>query len=193
VLPELPLVGTRRERGDAAANRERVLCAARRLLSQHGPAAVSMDAVAAAAGVGKGTVFRRFGDRAGLMHALVDEYMREFQDAFISGPPPLGPGALPSDRLQAFAVSLVELQREHLAIALAAELAPENAPTGAYGALHLHARSLISAIDPAINAEVAASMLLGAISPAVLHRLQASAAEIEATVVRLLDRLAPDP
>jgi len=49
---------------------------------------MTMDAVASAAGVGKGTVFRRFGDRAGLTVALLDDYMLEFQDAFLSGPPP---------------------------------------------------------------------------------------------------------
>ena len=32
-----------------------------------------MDDVAAAAGVGKGTLFRRFGSRAGLMMVLLDE------------------------------------------------------------------------------------------------------------------------
>ena len=92
-LPSLPLLGESRERRDAAENRQRILAAARRLLEAEGAEALSMDAVAAAAKVGKGTVFRRFGDRAGLTQALIDEYMRDFQDAFMSGPPPLGPGA----------------------------------------------------------------------------------------------------
>jgi AcrR family transcriptional regulator len=54
-----------------------------------------MDAVAAEAGVGKGTLFRRFGDRAGLAVALLDERERDLQAAVLSGPPPLGPGAPP--------------------------------------------------------------------------------------------------
>src|ERR1700726_2677170 len=67
----------------------------------------SMQAVATAAGVGKGTVFHRFGDRDGLTQALLDDYMRDFQDAFLHGPPPLGPGAPPDERLAAFVVELV--------------------------------------------------------------------------------------
>ena len=52
-----------------------------------------MEAVACEAGVGKGTLFRRFGDRASLFHALIDDRERDFQEAFIRGPAPLGPGA----------------------------------------------------------------------------------------------------
>jgi AcrR family transcriptional regulator len=167
---ELPMFTARPERGDAAANRVRILAAARELLAEHGPDGVSMDAVAVAAGVGKGTVFRRFGDRAGLMEELVDAYMRGFQDAFLTGPPPLGPGGDPGERLEAFFVELVRLQREHLPLALAADT------TGAardrvFGTLLLHARTLVSAVDPTLDADVTAAMLLGAIAPAVLSRL----------------------
>ena len=61
-----------------------------------------MDDIAAAAGVGKGTVFRRFGSRAGLMMVLLDEDERASQQAFLFGPPPLGPAAPPLERLLAF-------------------------------------------------------------------------------------------
>lgn len=96
---KLPLAGAPRERADAAANRVRILQAARRVLAERGAAGTSIDAVASEAGVGKGTVFRRFGDRSGLFQALSDEHLRVFQDAFIAGPPPLGPGASPGERL----------------------------------------------------------------------------------------------
>ncbi|MDR0359848.1 MAG: TetR/AcrR family transcriptional regulator, partial [bacterium] len=69
----------RGERADAARNRQRILDSARRLVAQ-GAASVSIDDVAAAAGVGKGTVFRRFGDRAGLFVALLGEVERDLQD-----------------------------------------------------------------------------------------------------------------
>src|SRR5215218_3236990 len=91
----LPMAGERRERADATANRHRILCAAQRLLAEHGVEALTMQAVATEAGVGKGTVFHRFGDRDGLTGALIDEYMRAFQDDFLRGAPPLGPGAPP--------------------------------------------------------------------------------------------------
>src|SRR6187431_410062 len=99
----LPILGQPpRERSDAARNRDAVLCAARRLIDDRGVDALTMDAVAEAAGVGKGTVFRRFGNRAGLMARLLDESEAAWQGAVISGPPPLGPGAPARERLLAF-------------------------------------------------------------------------------------------
>ena len=90
----LPLLGEERpERADAAANREKVLAAAEKLFASCDPSTVSMDAVAAEAGVGKGTLFRRFGDRAGLARAVLSRHEIDFQDAIIRGAPPLGPGA----------------------------------------------------------------------------------------------------
>jgi AcrR family transcriptional regulator len=59
-------------RVDAERNHRVIVEAAGDLLCQHGPK-VSMDAIASAAGVGKGTLFRRFGDRDGLVRAVVDE------------------------------------------------------------------------------------------------------------------------
>src|SRR5919106_4825012 len=96
----LPVAGRpRRERADAARNRERVLAAARRLFAERGVANVTMEQIARAAGVGKGTVFHRFGDRAGLALALLDDGERELQEAVLHGRPPLGPGAPARERL----------------------------------------------------------------------------------------------
>jgi AcrR family transcriptional regulator len=58
------------ERVDAAANRRRVLEAATRLFAERGVSAVTTDEVAQAAGVGKGTLFRRFPTRADLCLAV---------------------------------------------------------------------------------------------------------------------------
>jgi AcrR family transcriptional regulator len=131
-----------------------------------------MDAVAADAGVGKGTIFRRFGNRAGLTHALLDDYMRSFQDAVISGPPPLGPGAPAAERLEAFCLELVSTQQDHIELALAAEALPGRSPAGAYGLLLLHVRNLVGELKPALDADVVASLILGALAPPVLHRLR---------------------
>ena len=101
IQEEVPL------RADAARNRDKVLAAAERLFREHGPDCVSMDAVAAEAGVGKGTLFRGFGDRAGLVLALLTEQERRLQEDVIRGPAPLGPGAPPRrapDRLRRAAV-----------------------------------------------------------------------------------------
>jgi AcrR family transcriptional regulator len=102
-----------RERADARRNRERILCAAARLVDERGIDGVSMDDVAAEAGVGKGTLYRRFGDRWSLLRALIEEPERAFQDAVIRGEPPLGPGAPPVERLHAFGAGLLQLLEMH--------------------------------------------------------------------------------
>jgi len=101
IQPDVPF-GPPHERSDAARNRERLLCAARELVDEFGVEALTMDALACKAQVGKGTVFRRFGSRAGLMMTLLSDSESEFQRGFMFGPPPLGPGAPPSERLMAY-------------------------------------------------------------------------------------------
>src|SRR3954470_2803835 len=110
------------ERADAARNRRRILAAAARLIEERGVEHVSMDAIAADAGVGKGTLFRRFGDRSGLVMALLDERTRAFQDRLIRGEPPLGPGAPAVDRIVAFGRGMLGLLEQHGEMLMAAEL-----------------------------------------------------------------------
>ena len=102
------------ERGDAARNRGLLLEAARTLIADRGAEAVTMDEVATAAGVGKGTLFRRFGSRAGLMIVLLDEDEKAEQAAFMFGPPPLGPGAPPLTRLIAYGRERLRFVSTHL-------------------------------------------------------------------------------
>ncbi|MCQ1986105.1 TetR/AcrR family transcriptional regulator [Arthrobacter sp. zg-Y844] len=89
-------------RVDAARNHHRLLEAALELVAAGGADALTMDDLAERAHVGKGTVFRRFGSRAGLMQALLDHAEQGFRTAYLFGPPPLGPGVPPRDRLLAF-------------------------------------------------------------------------------------------
>src|SRR5215217_9140230 len=111
---ELPVLDAEpRPRADAQRNRQKVLSAAKELFRRHGVENVSMDAIAAEAGVGKGTLFRRFGDRAGLAQALLQEHTRELQEAIIRGPAPLGPGAPPQERLKAMARAQLDLLTDH--------------------------------------------------------------------------------
>jgi AcrR family transcriptional regulator len=110
----LPLADSpARERSDAARNREALLRAAQELVDSCGVEGVTMEAVAARAGVGKGTVFRRFDSREGLMASLLNRSETVWQAQVISGPPPLGPGAPPLDRLLAFGHSRMELNLQH--------------------------------------------------------------------------------
>ncbi|WUX04062.1 TetR family transcriptional regulator (plasmid) [Streptomyces sp. NBC_01450] len=62
----------RKERADAARSRGATLGAAR-LFDEHSADGAATDQVAAAAGVGRGTLFRRFGDRSGLATALLTD------------------------------------------------------------------------------------------------------------------------
>lgn len=133
------------ERGDAARNRALLLAAARRLIADRGADAVTMDDVASEAGVGKGTLFRRFGSRAGLMLVLLDEDETVQQNAFMFGPPPLGPGAAPVDRLLAYGRERLRFVWEHRALLSDAGRDPQtrfNAPA----MLHrTHVRMLLEA------------------------------------------------
>ncbi len=131
------------ERGDAARNRELLLDAARRLIAERGPDAVSTDDIAAAAGVGKGTLFRRFGTRAGLMMVLLDEDETAHQEAFMFGPPPLGPGAEPLERLLAYGRERLRFVRCHQALLSDASRDPQMRWAGP-AMLHLaHVRMLL--------------------------------------------------
>ena len=100
--------GNAYERLDAARNRRLVLRTALEIVAERGLEALTMDDLARRAGVGKGTVFRRFGSRAGLMRALLDHAERDFQEGYMRGPAPLGPGAPPLDRLRAFGAARIQ-------------------------------------------------------------------------------------
>jgi AcrR family transcriptional regulator len=85
-----------------------------------------MDRLAEAAGVGKGTVFRRFGSRAGLMMTLLSDAEADFQARFMFGPPPLGPGAPGLDRLIAFGAARIAFVLEYGELARAADVSARN-------------------------------------------------------------------
>ncbi|EST32349.1 hypothetical protein [Streptomyces niveus] len=72
------------------------------------------------AGLGEGTVFCRFGTRAGVFRALLDAEERRFQDQAQSGPPPLGLGTDPLARLVAYGRARIVFLLDHHAIAGAA-------------------------------------------------------------------------
>ncbi len=108
------------ERADAARNREAILAAALRLVEARGVGHVTMDTVAAEAGVGKGTVFRRFDTREGLMAAVLNTSETQWQASVISGPPPLGPGAPAMERLLAFGHSRLRTNLTHASLIEAA-------------------------------------------------------------------------
>ncbi len=152
----------RKERADAARNRLKVLAAAARLFREKGVDGVSMDAVAAEAGVGKGTLFRRFGDKSGLAAALLDERERELQEAILSGPAPLGPGAPAAERLAAFVEAYLDYLLGHLDLVRMSETASPGARyrIGAYRFWRLHMAVLLAEARPGCDADPLAHALL---------------------------------
>jgi AcrR family transcriptional regulator len=156
----LPVTGIELcERADAARNRLRILAAAARLIEEHGVEHVSMGAIASEAGVGKGTLFRRFGDRGGLMHALLDEREREFQDEIIRGEPPLGPGAPPVERVVAFGRRMIEHIERNGDLLLAAERGVRLV-SPVYLFYRTHLTGLVREAAPSADAEYLADALL---------------------------------
>jgi AcrR family transcriptional regulator len=150
------------ERGDAARNRTLLLEAARRLITERGAEAVTTDDIAAAAGVGKGTLFRRFGSRAGLMIVLLDEDEKVQQHAFLFGPPPLGPGAPPLERLLAYGRARLKFVKAHQALLSDANRDPQmrfNAPATLH---HRHVTVLLEDASTTgdLNAQAAALLAL---------------------------------
>jgi AcrR family transcriptional regulator len=162
-LSDLPVSApqaTPPERGDAARNRALLLQAARSLVAARGAEAVTMDDVAATAGVGKGTLFRRFGSRAGLMMVLLDEDERANQQAFLFGPPPLGPDAPPLDRLIAFGRARIGFAHTHRELLSAANRDPHTRHVGAAAVQRRHVQVLLRAANATGDLDVQADALL---------------------------------
>lgn len=177
--------GPQSERSDAARNRERLLQAARELVAEHGADAVTMDMLACRAEVGKGTVFRRFGSRAGLMMTLLSDAEAEFQQQFIFGPPPLGPGAPPVERLIAFGEARIRYIDKYGELARAADHSPHNRHAAPPALLwHRHVEMLLGQAGIDGDPWLMASFLLATLDPErVLYALRSQgveAARIEA-------------
>ncbi|MCP2169717.1 transcriptional regulator, TetR family [Goodfellowiella coeruleoviolacea] len=184
-----------KERADAARNRAVVLAAAAALFREHGVESVSMDAIAAAAGVGKGTLFRRFGDKAGLATALLDQQERALQEAILFGAAPLGPGEpdaapTPAERLRAFTNAYLDYVLTHLDLVRMSETASPGARyrIGAYRFWHRHVSLLLAGrSDP----EADAHALLAALAADHLHAVVADLGEarVRQAALRLADAL----
>ncbi|MFF1274216.1 TetR/AcrR family transcriptional regulator [Streptomyces marokkonensis] len=181
-------------RADAARNRARLLEAAARLVAERGADGITMEEVAAAARVGKGTVFRRFGDRTGLLTALLDHSEKKFQAAFLTGPPPLGPGAPPVERLRAFGVAALRRTADELELQLAAEPDAGRRFTNAPRRVRRHhVALLLREAVPDADCDLLAHTLMGQLDPALIHHLIRQCGmppeRLEAAWVDLVDRV----
>ncbi|GAB3890304.1 TetR/AcrR family transcriptional regulator [Microbispora bryophytorum] len=182
-----------RERADAARNRMRVLKAAEQLFATRDARHVTMDEIAKAAGVGRATLYRRYPDPASIATALLDEHERQVQGHILNGPPPLGPGACPADRLAAFYVAMIDLLERHLHLVLGAEIGSARFGTGAYRFWRAHVRMLMTEArvpDPEGMADAALAPLAPEVYQFQRHTLGLSQARITEALVWSARRLA---
>lgn len=105
----------REERQDAAHNRQKVLEAARQLFNSRGVDAVTMSDIAKEAGVGKGTLYRRYPDKGTLCMALVDQATRDFQDNVLDYLRSAGKAINPLEQLSWFLEALIGYIEENSA------------------------------------------------------------------------------
>ncbi|KPV48990.1 hypothetical protein SE17_35115, partial [Kouleothrix aurantiaca] len=70
----------RPQRRDARENREALLAVAKRLFAEQGVEATSMAEIAREAGVGQGTLYRHFADKAAVCQGLIGEDLDAFQE-----------------------------------------------------------------------------------------------------------------
>ena len=181
----------RARRGRPPVPRSLVLAAADALFAetdeQH---PVSMDEIAAAAGVGKGTVFRAFGSRDNLLDALFASRMAALRAAVESGAPPVGPGAPPRKRALAILDALLTFKLDNRRLIRAREIASaglfqaghyqwmhgtlreliEQATSGAPQTAETAEANGIDAVD-AVDPGYAAHVLLGSLRPDLIDEL----------------------
>jgi AcrR family transcriptional regulator len=179
----------RAERADAAHNRRLLLATAREMLAEQGAGKLTMDGLAERAGLGKGTVYRRFGTRPGIFQALLDDDERNFQEQVLSGPAPLGPGAPPLDRLIAYGRARIDFLIGHRQIARATLDGREPVPAGTQTPMsRAHIGSLLGQMRlGAADLDVLATQLTAALDGPLL--LYLSSATLTQTAPQISERL----
>lgn len=168
--PSHPGDGTRM-RADAVRNHARLLDAAARIVQEQGVSHLTMDAVAAAAGVGKGTLFRRFGDRAGLMGALLEQSEKNFQASCLGESPPVDREAAIA-RLHAFGVAAIRRCPGEIELRIAAEPhALQRYQSTVRRHYHEQVVAMLHHIAAGGDRDLLSHALLGYLEPALLHHL----------------------
>jgi AcrR family transcriptional regulator len=172
-----------------------VLAAAAELFAANGVERVTIDELAARAGVGVGTIYRGFGDKGGLVAAILDQRERDLQEAVLRGAPPLGPGAPADERIRAFLTKLAELTDRSYELLAVSENNTLGARyrIGSYLVWRTHLASLLAETGVALDPELAADALLAPLA-ADLYRHQRierriSPRRIRETVLGLADAL----
>jgi len=185
------------ERADAARNRARILSAARKLLGRRPIHEICMDELAKAAGVGKGTLYRRFADRSSLCLALLDDGERDLQERVLAR------FGLPSDapaieHLFVLLEALVAFTMENAALlAEAAAFERGQVERFAHPVYVWRAREITRLVEraaaegslPQVDAEFMADLLLACLDPDLMRkRCSDAAVDVVALRERYPDR-----
>ncbi|WP_433190598.1 TetR/AcrR family transcriptional regulator [Actinoallomurus sp. CA-150999] len=155
----------RKPRKDAVRNRMAVFAAADTLFARcQSPEDVTMADIAAAAGVGKGTLFRAFGDRTGLIRALYEARLEPIMETVDAGPPPLGPATPPLQRIPALLDALLCFKLDNRRLALALEETGSVSPYQAehYERWHSLLQAMLEQIPGLADCDFIAHALLAA-------------------------------
>ncbi len=181
----------RPKRADALENRALLLETAQRLFVEQGVEHVSMSAIAEAAGVGKGTLYRHFTNKVQLCQALLDADQRDLQARTFAR---LGSGDSPAVLLRWFIGETFAFVRRNL------PLLDSNGLGGGSMLEHpahqwwrMTLRALLARANPALQVDYAADVLYVMLDPRTiafqLNLLGYDVDVIEAGLFDLLDRL----
>jgi AcrR family transcriptional regulator len=190
----------RKPRKDAARNRAALLAAADELFARcESPDEITMSDVAAAAGVGKGTLFRAFGDRTALIRALYAARLEPLEAAVSQGPPPLGPGTPPLERVPALLDAMLCFKFDHRHLALALEGTGADSPYRAehYERWHGLLRSALADVPGLPDGDFTAHVLLAAVRADLVEHLAGERGavrdELRARLRKFVDRVLAVP
>lgn len=194
-----PSEETRAERADASENRARILAAATALFAEFGVAAVNMVDIARRAGVGQGTLYRRFASKGELCLTLLDTQLREFQDQTLAKLRTMMAANEPAlTQLAWFIEAWIYFQGHHslLLCAISQELAIDSNPHSppflwqrrtVHGLLQTAAQrgELATAVDVSFTADA----LLALLQPDTLLAQQQQGAYSPARIIAGIQRL----
>jgi AcrR family transcriptional regulator len=169
-----PMPAVRKERADAVRNREMVLAAAGRLLdAADDPAQVSMGDIAAAAGVGKGTLFRGFGDRIGLLQALVEQRSEQSRSELATTESSYHDRSGPVDQVTAILDAILRFKLANRSLMLALENAGSGSPyrSSTYDRWHSHLAEIVAQVHGPDAADYLAHALLAAVRSDLIEHL----------------------